>query len=250
VSNVHQLRPGGDEDAGLEPLGRRRGARGIGAPMRAVFDALYEAGEPLDVDTLAERTFDRVDATAHYHARRVYVRNLQYKRRDNRRRRGTTSSAGQGFDVTPTVSLERAWRYLVARDVDLAAGRGVLIRTEGRRFAPNPAKPPRVESPGGRTVLYTREQALGLGALEQAIGDVQAMRPELNRLLGGLDAAELRQTVELAATAFAPRSGERTNPRVLRARLRWLLGRPTTDAGRAWLLMELVRRAYGSPPER
>jgi hypothetical protein len=239
VSHAHELQPGEDESAGLEPLGRRRGSRGIGAPMRAVLDVLYEAGEPLDVDTLAERTFGRVDATAHYHARRVYVRKL----RSDRRRRGS-------LDAIPAVSLERAWRYLIAKAVDLATGREVLIRTEGRRYAPNPVKPPRVQRPDGRVVQYTREQALGLSALEQAIGDVQAMRPELDRLLAGLDAGELRQTVELAATAFAPRSGERTNPQILRARLRWLLGRPTTDAGRAWLLNELVRRAYGSPPAR
>jgi hypothetical protein len=54
--------------------------------------------------------------------------------------------------------------------------------------------------------------------------------------------------VALAAVKFAPEPGEHTDTRTLRARLKWLLGRPTTDAGRAWLLRELVRRAYGDPP--
>jgi hypothetical protein len=246
MSNVYELRPD-EEDAGLEPLGRRRGARGIGTPMRAVFDVLYEAGEPLDLDTLAERTFDRVDAPAHYHARRAYVRHLESHRRWAARRRGETPSKPP--ESLEGVSLRHAWRQHLVRLVERATSRGVLVRDdEGPTFKPNPAKPPRVQRPDGKVRAYTREQALGLGELEQALGDVSAMRPELNRLLAGLTDSELRQVVELAATRFAPSPSERTDPRVLRSRLRWLLSRPTTDAGRAWLLAELVRRAYGEPP--
>ena len=246
MSNVHQLRPGDDEHAGLEPLGRRRGARGIGTPLRAVFDVLYEVDEPLDLDTLAERTFDRVDAPAHYHARRAYVRHREAQRRaPSSTWTGTSSRPQQNLDEIP---LEYAWRGFLSHTVFGATRREVLLRDEEGRFAPNPLKPPRVQRPDGRVVPYTREQALGLGALEQAIGDVMAMRTELDRLLRDLTAGELRQTVELAAARFAPESHERTDPRVLRSRLRWLLGRPTTDAGRAWLLGELVRRAYGEPP--
>lgn len=245
MTAAYELQPG-VKGAGLEPLGRRRGARGIGTPMRAVFDVLYEANEPLDINTLADRTFDRVDAPAHYHARRSYVRHRESQRR-------APSSAWTGTSSRPHQNLEEvpvkyAWRGYLSKAVAAAVRRGVLVRTEEGRFDPNPLKPPRVQQPDGRVVPYTREQALGLSALEQAIGDVQAMRLELGRLLAGLDSDELRQAVQLAATAFAPRAGERSDPRTLRARLRWLLDRPSTDAGRAWLLGELVRRAYGGPP--
>jgi hypothetical protein len=227
-----------EEGAGLEPLGRRRASRGIGTPLRAVFDVLYEAGEPLDAETLAERTFDRVEATTHYHARRAYIRE---------RWRGAPPASHHRTNLDD-IPLDYAWRQHLKKSIRDGVRRRVLVRLEGERFAPNPAKPPRVQQPDGRVVPYTREQALGLSEHERAIGDVIAIRPELNRLLSGLDQGELRQVVELAATAFSPRSGERTDPRTLRARLTWLLNRPTTDAGRAWLLGELVRRAYGDPP--
>jgi hypothetical protein len=242
MSNVYEFRPGG-KNAGLEPLGRYRPGQGIGSSMRAVFDVLYEAGEPLDIDTLAKCTFERVDAPSHYHARRWYVRRLESQRRYRERSYGHSRTSHER-------SLKDAWRQHTAQLIRHAVARGVLLRRDGPTFEPNPAMPPRVQEPDGHVRPYTREQALGLGAFEQAIGDVSAMRAELNRLLTGLTEGELRQAVELAAVAFAPNPSERTDPRVLRSRLRWLLNRPTTDAGRAWLLGELVRRAYGQPPDR
>jgi hypothetical protein len=248
--NGADFRPG-DEDTGLEPLGRKQAARGIGPSMRAVFDVLYEAGEPLDVDTIAERTFDRVDAPSHYHARRAYVRQREAHRRWDHRRRDIHTSAALSPEEISAISLADAWRFWLRKLLDNSgAGTGVLIRSGERgqrRYEPNPAKPPRVQRADGRLVRYTREEALGLSAEEKAIGDVFAMREAIGRHLGGLSETELRQMVELAATKFAPDEG-RTNVRTLRARVRWLLDRPSTDAGRAWLLRELVRRAYGDPP--
>jgi hypothetical protein len=246
MSNVYEFRPGG-QNAGLDPLGRYRAGHGIDSSMRAVFDVLYEAGEPLDIDTLAERTYERVDAPSHYHARRAYVRKLE---RDRRRQQDLRSGTYGPSEKPHVPDMRHAWRQHLQILLKQATRRGVLLRHDGPVFEPNPAKPPRVQQPDGRVRLYTREQALGLSALEQEIGDVSAMRSELNRLLTGLTEGELRQAVELAAVAFAPNPSERTDPRVLRSRLRWLLSRPTTDAGRAWLLGELVRRAYGQPPDR
>lgn len=247
--NEQELRPD-DEDVGLEPLGRYRGGLGIGGTMRAVLDVLYEADEPLDVDAIAERTFDRVDATARYHARRAYVRQLESRRRTDRRARGGSvpESGAVGRAREPDMPLAKAWRGHLVKLLAMATYRDVLLRDDEGRYSPNPLKPPRVLEPDGKARPYTRERALSLGAEEQAIGDVSAMRTEIERLLRGLDHDERALLLTLAAETFAPGHGQRGARRRLRARFRWLLGRPTTDAGRSWLLAELVRRAYGEPP--
>jgi hypothetical protein len=219
----------------LEPLAKPRGSRGISAAMRAVFDVLYEADMPLDIDTIAERTFELVHPAVRYHARRAYVR----------RRRLRHGANG--------VTLEVAWRGHLGYIVGKAAVRGVLIRTgeqRRRHYAPNPARPPSVQQPDGSLIAYTRDAWTWMSESHRTIGDIQTMRMEAERLLGGLSKQELETVIELAILAFTGNtrhSRRPVDPRPLRVRLDWLLKRPTTDASRAWLLHELVHRTYGPP---
>jgi len=239
--NVVWLQP---EEDGLEPLGRHRSGRGIDATTKAIFDVLYEADEPLHVDVLVERTFDRVHPAVHYHARRRYVRKLESDRLAKNR-------ATESDSVARNFTTEKAWWYFVKEAARQSAYSryGVLLR-DGDVYRPNPEKPPRVQQADGSLVKYTRDAWLALTARDRAVGEVQTMRMETNRVFGSLTREELEHTLQLAAHDFAtPRPRNSNAASNLRRRVGWLLDRPTTDAGRAWLLQELVRRIYGLPPD-
>lgn len=248
MSNVIRFQPG--EDSGLEPLGKYRAGRGISSTTKDVFDVLFEADEPLDVDTIATRTFARASGAAQGHARRVILRERESARR--RRRRSDPSYRERRGHAE--LSLEEAWRPWIARLVQGARRWGSLLRDENDLYRPNPDKPPRIARADGSTYRYTREAWAATTAQDRAVGDVATMRMEAERLLRGLDKRELEHAISLAVNAFAreTRSEQplaKNAARALRVRIGWLLARPTTDASRAWLLHELVRRAYGSPPE-
>lgn len=247
MSNVIPLQPG--DNAGLEPLGKYRASRGISSTMKDVFDVLYEAGEPLDVDTIAERTFARASGAAQGHARRWLVRRRQRNRRQYQE--AHPSSRDRDVHSGRQITLAESWRPWIASLVQGGERWGSLLRKDGNRYCPNPDKPPRIARPDGRLSGYTREMWEVTTAEDRAIGEVQTMRMEAERLLGGLDKQTLEHAIELAAHDFAKQG--RAEPRAtnaaraLRSRIGWLLQRPTTDAARAWLLEELVHRAYGSP---
>lgn len=241
----------GEEDSGLEPLGKYRAGRGMDTTMRSVFDVLYEAGEPLDLDTIAERTFARASGAAQGHARRVMLRQRESNRKSDAKKRGTVTRERAGF--ARDMSLEDAWRGWIQRLLSDSKRWGRLSRDEGGRYRPNPEKPPKAARADGTIFSYTREAWEESTARDRAVGEVQTMRMETNRL-ADLSRAELEHAIELAVRTFEKQTGgppprSKNAARALRVRIGWLLDRPTTDAGRAWLLNELVRRAYGSPPE-
>jgi hypothetical protein len=109
------------QDAGLEPLGRYRGGRGIDAAMKAVFDVLYEADEPFDRDTVAERTFARVHPASHYHARRAVL--------PGRLRLGKPRSVA-GTPAPSDPSLVESWLTYIRRVMKDGARRGTLLRED------------------------------------------------------------------------------------------------------------------------
>jgi hypothetical protein len=241
----------GDEETGLEPLGKYRAARGIDTTMRSVFDVLYEADEPLDRDTIAERTFSRASGAAQGHARRVMLRTRESHRKTQAKRRGAVTRERASF--ASHLSLEDAWRSWIQRLLLDSKRWGRLIRDEEGRYRPNPEKPPRAARADGTTFPYTREAWEESTARDRAVGEVQTMRMETNRL-ADLSREELQHAITLAVRTFEKQTGGRpprsnNASRALRVRIGWLLDRPTTDAGPAWLLNELVRRAYGLPPE-
>ena len=220
----------------LEPLTNRAGSgrKGIGHPMRAVFDVLYEADGALGIDEIAEQSFGHVHPAVRYHAHRWYLRKLQ---------RDRTARLNPSRRAEP--SLRYAWTRHIVEIVQNATRRGILIREAGR-YAPNPLKPPLVDRPDGTRVRYTRGIWAELSTADRAAGEIQAMNMEVSRVLGDLDPNALRQAVVVVARAYIQ---QRVDERSLRGRLNWLIERPSSDAGRAWLLTELVRRAYGKLPD-
>ena len=63
IVSTDESRPQPGEDAGLGSLGRYRGG-GMSTTMQNVFDVLYEAGEPLNPETIAQRTYERASGAA------------------------------------------------------------------------------------------------------------------------------------------------------------------------------------------
>lgn len=242
MTEIHELDGDGGDVVPLEPLTNRAGSgrHGISSIMRAAFNVLYEANEPLTVDEIARRSYDVVNPAARYHAKRAYIRMLEADRRRTASRRvGLVTS-----NTSPTggVSLEHAWRQNMRKLLSNGVRIGTLLR-DGDRYAPNPCKPPSLELVDGTRVRYTRDAWRNVASADRAVGDIKAMEMELERVLGGLDIDELRQAVGLVNQTYG--AGNVVDPRTLRAKLRWLIDRPSTDAGRAWLLTELIRRAYG-----
>ena len=248
TDNVIPFQPG-EEDAGLEPLGKYRPGRGMDPTTRLIFDVLYEADVPLDPDTIAERTYARASGAAQGHARRAMIRQRESNRRSDAKRRGATTR--ETTSLSRDMTLEEAWQGWTKRILAGLRRWGRVIRDEEGRYRPNPDRPPRAMRADGTVYPYTRQAWEETTAHERAVGEIQTMRMEADRLLGSLDPETLRFALQLAARDFDV--GELTRgknaARNLRYRIGWLLQRPTTDAGRAWLLHELVRRAYGPLPE-
>jgi hypothetical protein len=236
----------GEEAAELEPLGKYRASRGISTTMRDVFDVLYEAGEPLDVDTIAERTFGRASGAAQGWARRVILRRRAAQRKYGAARTGRIDSGGHRESMR-SVTLADAWRPWIAQLLRLSRQRGMLIRDEEDRYFPNPARSPRVARPDGTLFAYTREAWESATAEERTTGEIHTMKMESERMLGGRSHDELLQVLEIFVdnvAGFGKEKRRPVDPRRVRTQLRWLLERPTTDESRAWLAHELVRRIF------
>lgn len=241
VSNVIPFQPG-EEDAGLEPLGRYRSRSGMSTTMRDVFDVLYEAGEDeaLDVQTIAARTFERASGAAKGHARRAILRDRQ---RQRRKKDIPIPTRPRNRDI----SLAEAWLMWIRRLLKDTRNRGVLLRDEHDRYRPNPAKPPRAAHVEGTTYAYTRQAWLETTRQERSIGEIHTMSMEAERYLGSRSRDELLQVLEMfvdSVAGFGKEKRRPVDPRRVRAQLRWLLERPTTDESKAWLLHELTRRIF------
>jgi len=243
VSEFDEMEGAGGDVVPLEPLSRARGA-GIHQASRALFDALYEANEPLRVEELAERSYSKVHPAVHYHARRAYVRELQRQRQAKKNERHG-ASADQST-LAPDVPLPHAWLQYVAHLTRGAVRHSTLVR-DVDRYRLNPDKSPFLRLADGSRVRYTRDVWRELTAHERAVGEIQAMGMEANRVLTDLDRDTLRQAVALVARNLVENP---VDERGLRGKLLWLMERPETDEGRAWLLSELVRRAYGQQPRQ
>jgi hypothetical protein len=237
----HTLEPG--EDAGLEPLGRYR-SNGMSSTMRNIFDVLYEAGEPLSPETIAQRTYERASGASQFHARRAVLR-------ERTRQRATQhlSIAEGGSKRERSVAAE--WPMWIKKLLRDARTRHVLVRDENGRYSPNPAKPPRAMHVDGTIYAYTREAWLETTQEARTTGEIHTMTMEVERFLGGRSRDELLLVLEvfvddLSGFTRGKGKGKRRplDPRTVRSQLRWLLERPTTDESRAWLLHELVRRIY------
>jgi hypothetical protein len=89
--------------------------------MRAVFDVLYEADEPFDRDTVAERTFARVHRASHYHAPRAVL--------PGRLRPGKPRSVA-GTLAPSDPSLVESWLTYIRRVMKDGARCGMLLRED------------------------------------------------------------------------------------------------------------------------
>jgi hypothetical protein len=242
-SEDYGLEPG--EDAGLEPLGRYR-STGMSTVMRSVFDVLYEAGEPLDADTIITRTWERATSGARgYAMRRLLAQraaNDRYYTRLGRAKRETSEA-----DRSLALSAAEAWTWTIRRNLGKRRRNDTLLVDERGRYYPNPDKPPMAERVDGSSYRYTRKAWLETTQEARTTGEVHTMTMEAERFLGHRGRDELLLVLEVLVddlTGFGKDKRRPVDPRTIRTQLRWLLERPTTDESRAWLLHELTRRIY------
>jgi hypothetical protein len=239
TEGIYELEPG--DNARLEPLGKYVAGRGMDSASRSIFDVLYEAGEPLDRQTIGDRTFDRASSAAQYHARRAMARQRQPR----------IPRTHESRSLVRNVPLRDDWRSWVNRLILEMARRGTLLRDEEGRYRPNPDKPPRAARVDGGVYPYTREAWLETTAEERTVGEVHTMKMQVERFLGGRSRDELLLVLEVFVddlAGFGKDKRRPLDPRTVRAQLRWLLERPTTDESRAWLLNELARRIFDLSP--
>jgi hypothetical protein len=237
VTNEDDALEPGDEDTGLEPFEHYPPHQGINSAMKAILDVLYEAGEPLDFDTIAERTYEEVSGAARYHAQRRHLRDIARNRAYDTRT-GRFPARGKA-STTRGGSLRASWRWYIVKLVTDGARYGTLVRSGEhgqRRFTPNHLKAPRVMLEDGSLIPYTREAWAALGKRDQVIGEVETMRMMLDQALAGVSSEEIDAAFAAGLKRLA--SGKSKT-------LRWLIGRPESAEAKAWLLRELVRRAYG-----
>jgi hypothetical protein len=215
---------------------------------QSIYDVLFEAGEPLDADTIAGRTWERATSAAQGYA----LRKAEDQRESNRRyyaRRGRGSETSD-----PPARLARTPREVWSARIRKLLGQrvhgGTLLVDDHGRYYPNPEKPPIAERVDGSKYRYTREAWLETTQATRTTGEIHTMTMEVERFLGGRSREELLVVLELFAGDLAGFGKTRRpfNPRTLRAELRWLLERPTTDESKAWLMHELTRRVFEDTP--
>jgi hypothetical protein len=206
---------------------------------RNIYDVLYEAGEPLDAETIAARTWDRATSAAQGHAMRAIQAERETHIRSKAKKRGERDIAHIPLPVTPRDAWGR-WMRRLLKDRKWST---TLLLTDDGKYYPNPEKPPVAERPDGTKFHYTREAWIAESQTDRVIAETHTMGMEADRLLGQLSREELLETLELFVVDLAG-GHHPIHPRTLRKRLRWLLERPTTDESRAWLLHELTRRIY------
>jgi hypothetical protein len=210
-----------------------------------IFDVLYEAGEPLEVDAIIARTWERATSGARGYAMRNLLAqreaNERYYARQGRQKRETSDDNG-GLALSPA----EAWSWQIRRNLGKRRRNKTLLVDEQGRYFPNPDKPPLAERVDGSTYRYSREAWLETTQAARTTGEIHTMTMEVERFLGGRDRDELLLVLEVFVGDLAGfgRGRRPLDPRTVRAQLRWLLERPTTDESRAWLLHELVRRIY------
>jgi hypothetical protein len=215
---------------------------------QSIFDVLYEAGEPLDVDTIIARTWERATSGARGYAMRSLLAKQASDRRywSNKGERLGPPNPDRGSE---SVNPAEAWRFTINRLLSKRRGNRTLLLDEHDRYYPNPAKPPRAERVDGSTYRYTREAWLETTQQARTTGEVHTMEMEVERFLGRRSRDELLLVLEVFVddlAGFGKDKRRPLDPRTVRAQLRWLLERPTTDESRAWLLHELTRRIYES----
>lgn len=225
---------------------RRQVGGGMGSTAQSIFDVLYEAGEPLDADTIIARTWERATSGARGYAMRALLAKRaadeRYHARQGRQKRDS-SNADEGIALT----AEGAWASLIRNQFGKRRWNGTLLVDEQGRWSPNPEKPPLAERVDGSTYRYSREAWLETTREARAIGEIHTMTMEVERYLGRRSRDELLLVLEVLVDDLAGFGKEKRrplNPRTIRKHLRWLLERPTTDDSRAWLLHELIRRIY------
>lgn len=226
-------------NTGLEPLGRYRSV-GMSATMQSIFDVLFEAGEPLSPETIAQRTYERASGASQFHARRAVVREYA-------RKRVVPHLAIADGVSNRQMSIAKAWPMWIKKLLRDGRTRRVLLKDENGRYAPNPAKPPRALHVDGTVYPYTRQAWLETTQRERAVGEVHTMTMQAERFLSRYSRDELLQVLEElidVLSGFGKDKPRPINPRTVRSQNRWLLERPTTDESRAWLLHEITRRIY------
>jgi hypothetical protein len=233
-------------ESGQPSSGRRQVGSGMGPTAQSIFDVLYEAGEPLDTDTIIARTWERASSGARGYAMRAVlarrVSDNRYFAKQGRQKR-ESSNADPGLTLTAT----GAWAQMIRRHLSKRRWNGTLLVDEQGRYYPNPDKPPVAERVDGSSYRYTRKAWLETTQQARTTGEVHTMTMEVERFLGGRSRDELLLVLEIFVddlAGFGKDKRRPLDPRTVRAQLRWLLERPTTDESRAWLLHELTRRIY------
>jgi hypothetical protein len=221
----------------------------MGSTAQSVFDVLYEAGEPLDADTIITRTWERATSGARGYA----MRSLLAKRAANReywRKKKGLALLNDAHESESELTAAEAWPLQIRKILGQRRWNKTLLVDEQGRYSPNPDKPPVAERVDGSTYRYSREAWLETTAEARATGEIHTMTMEVERYLGGRSQDELLLVLELLVddlAGFGKDKPRPLNPRTIRSQLRWLLERPTTDESRAWLLHELTRRIYETP---
>jgi hypothetical protein len=214
----------------------------MGSTAQSIYEVLYEAGEPLDADTIAIRTWERATSAARGYALRGYL-GKQASDRGWAQRKFGFSRAERESEVT----AKQAWPAMIRRYLAKRRWNRTLLVDDQGRFYPNPDKPPLAERVDGSTYRYTREAWLATTQEARTTGEIHTMTMEVERYLGSRSRDELLLVLELFVddlSGFGKDKPRPLNPRTIRTQLHWLLERPTTDESRAWLLHELTRRIY------
>jgi hypothetical protein len=224
---------------------RRKVGGGMGSTAQSVFDVLYEAGEPLDADTIITRTWERATSGARGYAMRARLAKRAADRewRQRQRQGVVLSDPVRENDITAA----EAWPQSIRKILGQRRWNKTLLVDEHGRYFPNPDKPPLAERVDGSTYRYSRQAWLETTQVARTTGEIHTMTMEVERYLGGRSREELLLVLELLvsdAAGFGKDKRRPLNPRTIRKQLHWLLERPTTDESRAWLLHELTRRIF------
>jgi hypothetical protein len=234
-------------EPGQEPSRRRKVGSGMGSTAQSVFDVLYEAGEPLDADTIITRTWERATSGARGYAMRAILAKRDRNRHWRQRSEGQSVALSDSDRESHEISAVEAWPLQIRKILGQRRWNKTLLVDEQGRYFPNPDKPPIAERVDGSSYRYSREAWLETTREARATGEVHTMTMEVERYLGGRSRDELLLVLEVLVddlASFGKDKPRPVNPRTIRAQLRWLLERPTTDESRAWLLHELTRRIY------
>ena len=229
-----------------EPGHRPKRRKGMSATAQSIYDVLYEAGEPLDADTIVARTWERSTSAAQGHALRKAREQRVTERRTAARKRGEDLPSTEEISARD-VSPRQAWARRIGNLLRWRVKQGTLLRDERGCYSPNPEHVPQAERVDGSTYPYSRKAWLETTQAARTTGEVHTMTMEVERYLGGRSRDELLLVLEVFVDGLAGFGKDKRrplDPRTVRSQLRWLLERPTTDESRAWLLHELTRRIY------